>query len=236
MSNRIAELRTRAGLTQPALAERLGCHENTIGKLERGERRLSEQWMRRIADVLGVAPADLILARGYEALNTDRQVSQETRGIVIGDHLATIDELDIGPGAADGARLPAMLSRAASGEIVDDVPVKHQWVLPSDIAGRVTQSSASRLKILTVQGSSMVPDFLPGDRIMVDTGDVLPSPPGNFIVWDGMNLVIKFVQHLPHSDPPTIRLTSRHPDVAPYDRSADEAYIQGRVIGKWQWT
>lgn len=236
MANRIAELRTRAGLSQPALAERLGCHENTVGKLERGERKLTEEWMRRIASVLNVAPADLILARGYEALRDAPGINKGVGAPDTQDNLARIDELDIGPGAADGGRMPIGLRREASGDIVEDVPVKQQWVLPSDIAGRVTQSAADRLKILTVQGTSMAPDFLPGDRIMVDTGDLMPSPPGNFIVWDGMNLVIKFVQHLPHSDPPTIRLTSRHPDVAAYDRSVDEAYIQGRVIGKWQWT
>lgn len=225
MENRIKDLRMKAGLTHDELALLVPCSRGQLIKLERGERSLSPKWMQRIGRALKVRP---------EALLSD-SFDQSDPGVLSGT-LATIDELDVGAGAADGGRVPFEVEADGEDNLIDVLPVRQSWVLPSDIAGRVTRSGSDSLKILTVQGTSMVPDFLPGDRIMVDTTDTTPSPPGNFIVWDGLNLVVKFVQHLAHSEPPTIRLTSRHPDIEPYERSLGEAFIQGRVIGKWQWT
>jgi hypothetical protein len=165
-----------------------------------------------------------------------RAPSRDPARVDDADGLASIDELDLRPGAHAGGTILAEMHTDAAGNVAERIPVLHRWVLPSDIARRVTTTQAGHLKIVTVQGTSMVPDYLPGDRVMVDTADTSPSPPGNFIVWDGLNLVIKFAQHLPHSDPPTVRLTSRHPDVLPYERLLDEACIQGRVIGKWAWS
>ena len=236
MKNRIKELREAAKLSQPALADLVGCGKSQIVKLERGERRLTVDWMERISKALDVSPAELIAKKGQAPQPSAVQSQDLPDETTSTDGLATVDELDVRAGAADGCRVPTELRREKSGDIVEHIPVRQQWVLPTDIASRVTRTRSDGLKILTVQGTSMVPDFFPGDRIMVDTADTTPSPPGNFIVWDGLNLVVKFVQHLAHSDPPTVRLTSRHPDVTPYERTIDEAYIQGRVIGKWQWT
>lgn len=60
MSNRIKEWRLKRGLSMQALAERAGTSRQQIHKLERGERRLTEDWMRRVAVILDCAPADLL--------------------------------------------------------------------------------------------------------------------------------------------------------------------------------
>ena len=82
----------------------------------------------------------------------------------------------------------------------------------------------------------MTPTFNPLDRVMVDLSDQTPSPPGVFVIWDGLGLVVKRVEHLAHSDPPRVRITSDNPKYQPYERILGEAYIQGRVLGKWYWT
>lgn len=58
--NRIAPLRLAAGLTLDQMAERLNTARNTYHDIETGRTRLSIEWMRRIARVLGCAPADLL--------------------------------------------------------------------------------------------------------------------------------------------------------------------------------
>lgn len=58
--NRIAEARKQRGLTQTQLAEALGTGRSQIVKLERGERRLTVDWARRIATALGVEVSALI--------------------------------------------------------------------------------------------------------------------------------------------------------------------------------
>jgi phage repressor protein C with HTH and peptisase S24 domain len=87
-----------------------------------------------------------------------------------------------------------------------------------------------------VVGDSMPVTFRPYDKVMVDTEDRTPSPPGIFVVWDGLNLVLKRVEYIAHSEPPRVRILSENPEYQPYERVVEEAYIQGRVLGKWLWT
>lgn len=58
--NRIEEFRKRSGLTLDDLAARLQVDTSTIWKLEKGRRRLTADWMERLARELGVAPAELL--------------------------------------------------------------------------------------------------------------------------------------------------------------------------------
>lgn len=60
MGNRIRELRKAIGLTQEEVAETVGTSPQQIARLERSQRRLSEDWMRRIAPALGVSLAALL--------------------------------------------------------------------------------------------------------------------------------------------------------------------------------
>lgn len=58
----IAELRQRAGLTQEELAERIGTHQPTVQRWEAGLRFPRGHFLQRLAEALGVRPADLISA------------------------------------------------------------------------------------------------------------------------------------------------------------------------------
>jgi predicted ATPase/DNA-binding XRE family transcriptional regulator/Tfp pilus assembly protein PilF len=56
--SRLKQLRQEHGLTQDALAERVGCATQTIRKIEGGQRRPSYQIAARLAEQLGIAPED----------------------------------------------------------------------------------------------------------------------------------------------------------------------------------
>jgi transcriptional regulator with XRE-family HTH domain len=60
MQNRIREFRQRAGLSMQALAERAGTSAPQINKLEKGERRLTVDWMVRIGRALDIDPKELL--------------------------------------------------------------------------------------------------------------------------------------------------------------------------------
>lgn len=47
---------------------------------------------------------------------------------------------------------------------------------------------------------------------------LMPVPPGTFVIWDGMGLVAKRVEHVPQSDPPNVVLKSLNPEYASYER------------------
>ncbi len=92
---------------------------------------------------------------------------------------------------------------------------------------------APGLKIITIVGDSMAPDYPPNTRIMVNIDDRRPTPPGTFIVFDGLWILAKRVEYMPHSDPPTVEISSINPAYKPYRRTLEEAHILGRVVGRW---
>ena len=60
MANRIREFRERARLSMQALADRAGTTASQINKLEKGERRLTVDWMVRLARALEIDPKELV--------------------------------------------------------------------------------------------------------------------------------------------------------------------------------
>ena len=64
--SRLREARLRRMLTQQELAERAGTTEATVNRLENGLQRPRISTVRKLADVLGVAPEELIDWGGEE--------------------------------------------------------------------------------------------------------------------------------------------------------------------------
>lgn len=60
MRNYIRQFREERGLSQGDLARLVGTSNQQISHLEIGKRRLTQDWMRRIADALGCQAIDLI--------------------------------------------------------------------------------------------------------------------------------------------------------------------------------
>jgi transcriptional regulator with XRE-family HTH domain len=60
---RVRELRNKAELSQEELAERAGIHWTYLGGIERGERNPALLNIGKIADALGVSPAELFSTR-----------------------------------------------------------------------------------------------------------------------------------------------------------------------------
>jgi transcriptional regulator with XRE-family HTH domain len=230
-------MREGAEMTLEDLAELVGTSAQQISRLEKGERRLTQEWMQRIAAVLPNSPnAGDLIGPGI-TLGTDGMKRRPRK--VEPDHVpdgpkvspgARLDEIDVQASAGPGMLDPHSLS-----EVIQP-PVMAQWELPATYLRQYTSSPTERIKIIRVIGTSMMPDFQPGERVMVDLEDRTPSPPGVFVVWDGLAVVLKLIEIEPNTDPVRVRIKSKNPDFGTYERTLGEAYIQGRVIGKWTWT
>lgn len=59
MENCIKKLRTRLGWSQEELAQRVGTSNQMISLLERGRRRLTVEWLDRLARAFGCMPVDI---------------------------------------------------------------------------------------------------------------------------------------------------------------------------------
>jgi phage repressor protein C with HTH and peptisase S24 domain len=210
---RVIELRKQRGFkSASAAAERFGWNINSYRSIENGNRGVTTEW----ADLLAKAYKS---SRAYILWGEDMP-----QPVAANETSISIIELDVKASAGSGS----LVDGDGNNEI-------GKWSMPAaSVKDFIAQPE--NIRIIQVIGDSMEPDFLPGQRVFVDTADRLPSPPGVFVIWDGFGLVIKRCQMLPHSDPPRVRLQSSNPGYGTYEVSLDEAHINGRVIGKLQRT
>ena len=108
--------------------------------------------------------------------------------------------------------------------------IKEAWLFADPLIRHEFRAKPDDLRMITVDGNSMEPLLSSGDRIMIDVSRNLPSPPGIFVIWDGLGLVAKRIEHVPHSDPPRIVLKSINPEYESYERVADEIRVVGRAV------
>jgi len=86
------------------------------------------------------------------------------------------------------------------------------------------------LRMLNVRGDSMEPLLCHNDVLLVDTSKKTPTPPGIFIVFDGVGLVPARLEYVPDSKSQRVKVTSDNPHYTSYERSVDDANIIGRVV------
>ena len=228
-SRHLKLLRRRAGLTIREVAQALGMEHGS--SYQHYEDRFRKALLP-LELVLKLVP--IFRGHGVEAGELYALAGVEASGA---------RPLGVAPGAADDdasrrmMRIEELDVRAAAGSgLTEDAgKVVALWQVPSEIVRGYSTAPAPELRIITVMGDSMEPTLQPGQRVLVDVGDLKPSPPGIFVVWDGLGLVIKRVQMLAHSEPPRVKISSDNVKYDPYERSLEEAYIQGRVIGQWRW-
>jgi len=118
MQNRIGILRVEKGLSLTDLARLAGTTKAQIQKLERGDRRLSLQWMSRLARALDVKMSDLLPqdtvacqhgAEEREILAIVSQLPAEDRVALVriaNDLLMTFRRWELGQGKSGAGDLP----------------------------------------------------------------------------------------------------------------------------------
>ena len=197
-----------AGLTLKQASRLLGRNDAYLQQyLYRGSpRRLPEALRLHLADLTGVDQSRF--------LDSDLQARQPAHH----DTSVTVP-------------LHAVYAAAGGGSFAEDSDETHTGLaFPPDLLRRITSAPAGGLKLLSVSGDSMSPTLEDGDLVMIDTGRLLPSPPGIFILDDGVGLVAKRVDAIPNTVPPQLRLSSDNPAYSNYQRRLDEVHIVGRVV------
>lgn len=176
---------------------------------------LRESDARALEDLLGLAP-------GF--LSVEQRSSMAAAAPVPGS--TAVPEIDVRAGAGLGGEAPLV---SMGGQLVERV--KDNWHFPDsylrDLRGR-----PSSIRILEIIGDSMEPMLFDGDRVVFDVSQRSPSPPGVFVIWDGLGLVCKSVEYVMDSDPPKIRITSVNSRYSAYERDLEEARIVGRLVAR----
>ncbi len=101
----------------------------------------------------------------------------------------------------------------------------HRSVLKTIYSG-----NPNDLKLLSIRGDSMEPILSDGDNIMVNTTDISPSPPGIFVLFDGIGIMAKRIELIPQANAGQIRISSANPQYSAYQRHLNDIRIICRVI------
>lgn len=116
------------------------------------------------------------------------------------------------------------------GHVIEEEPVfgkpyhfQRSWIKQG------LRADPASLRIMHVEGDSMMPTLHSGDIVLVDMSRRSPTPPGIFVLHDGMGLVAKRLERIPNSDPPRVRIISDNTFYSPYEGLADEVNIVGRI-------
>ncbi len=220
LNREIRRRMTALGISAKKLSLDAGLSETGVKDIFSGKSvNPKHDTLSRIAKVLACTVADLTGER------------PEDRRTTIGDaSVVSIKELDVHSAAGQGT------SDDVDGlmEANEDSAVVGVHTFPVESFREAYGISAARIRILPVRGNSMEPELWSGQRVMVDIEDKVPSPPGIFVVWDGLGLVMKYVEVIANSDPVRVRISSAHSAFKAYERNLGEAHINGRVVGVWK--
>ena len=104
------------------------------------------------------------------------------------------------------------------------------WLFADPLIRHEFRARPEDLRMITVDGDSMEPLLSSGDRILIDVSQRVPAPPGIFVIWDGIGLVAKRVEHVPNSAPLKVTIKSLNPEYASYERLAEEVRVIGRAV------
>lgn len=152
--NRLREIRTGKKITQEQLAERAGTSRQQIIRLENGTRKLTEEWIERLAAALGVQP--------YEIITSPSDMPK-----------GRAETMGLGP-------LPVMGTAAGAlrgGAMLVDQSDPIAWVRrPPGIA------QERDVYVLHMAGNSMAPRYLHGEPIYIIPHG-LPLPGDHVVVY-----------------------------------------------------
>jgi len=188
-------------------------------------RVLPEDVREALAEHLGVdeqelrhpaTPSRRVESPGDDDGDTGSPLRRRTRASAAG--FSAVREIDVRASAGPGAFNDGIEEAKAT------------WLFPDPVIRHEFRAQAQDLYMVTIDGDSMEPLLASGDRILIDTSQRIPVPPGIFVIWDGMGIVAKRVEHVPHSDPTKIVIKSINPEYQTYEREAEEVNIVGRVI------
>lgn len=221
---RLKQAREAAGYKKPAdAADAMGVPRPSYYHHENGTRDFSDEDAIRYAKKFKVRPEWLVFG-------VEKEVGANTM----------VGEIDTRAGAGGGGLTDLVNVTDRSGTVISAEVMRDSWYIPDSFLRGELRMDARGALIIEVSGDSGYDpahphapgSIFPGDRVIVDTRDRRPSPPGPFLVFDGIGLVVKLCEPLFGSDPVRVKLSSRNPSYEPYDVVADEGHIIGRVRGR----
>jgi len=198
---------------------------------EKVRRKLAEMW--QIDEVKLGGPEARVVPAGMEFSPdpefTDNPDGAEAAGRAERRELRAgeVVERDVTGGLGAGGIATQIV---VGGKVLDNV--RATWTLPVEYLRAELRAREADVDIIAVDGDSMQPTLVPGDRVMINRRQTVPSPDGLYAIHDGIGVVVKRLEVVHGAAPPRVRIKSDNPVHGFYEQPAEEVRVIGRVICK----
>ncbi|WP_170116509.1 S24 family peptidase [Devosia submarina] len=199
-STTIEKIAAATGISLASFLSKLG----TVRELERVP--LDENWQ----------PTPDADGEGYERESYSPQIP------------GAIPELDAKAGGGEGAVGEVMVLPVGNGTISAH-KILDEWRIPPAYL-REAVANPDRAIVLGIQGDSMLPNYAPGDRVIIDLTEHELRADGVYLISDGYSEPqIKRLQRIMFTVPPRCRIISDNPSYEAQEVDVDGVKILGRV-------
>lgn len=225
--NKLRPWRLAFNMTLEELAARVGTDKTQLSRLEKGKRRLTVDWMERIAKVYGCRREDLF----YDPPVTGSQTEGGRRSLLPARKRAPHDALEFAGESYTAVPVFDVKVAAGSGKLPGAETITHRLLFRAAWLGTVTQAPLDQLAIVEVDGDSMEPTLRPGDTALIDRSQIKPGgKDGLYVLRRDGNLQVKRLAVSFKSRRATIM--SDNP-IYPTENDVDPATID--IIGRVIW-
>ncbi|MDA0781314.1 MAG: LexA family transcriptional regulator [Rickettsiales bacterium] len=95
---------------------------------------------------------------------------------------------------------------------------------------KTLNTNIENIRSLIINGDYMSPTLQNGDIALIDISKKTPNPPGIYILYDGLGLVVKRLESIKKSNENVIYVTADNKNYKSYECSLSELNIIGRII------
>lgn len=139
-----------------------------------------------------------------------------------------IPELDARAGGGEGSVGEVMVLPVGNGTISAH-KILDEWRIPPSYL-REAVANPDRAIVLGIQGDSMLPNYAPGDRVIIDLTEHELRADGVYLISDGFSEPqIKRLQRILFAVPPRCKIISDNPSYEAQEVDVDGVKILGKV-------
>jgi transcriptional regulator with XRE-family HTH domain len=206
-------------MSRTELVKRSGVSKQQLSRLESGQIRMRLDHLKPFAGILGYSPEEILL---WGRLPHGIAESIDQRG-----DTSTKSPTSKRPGEIREIDARAPLAR---GRVLSRFKSEH-WQFPESFVSEQLHTASAQLLVLEMNGDSMAPTILSGERVIIDSGHKNPIPDGLYAIRDAFEAaVVRRLQVLRSATPTRVKIISDNPNHASEEFPLSELDIVGKVV------
>jgi len=214
-ANNIERFRNERGWSRPELGRRMGTSGQQVERLEKGQRKLSHEWIERAAAALEVGAGEIIAGEPM-ALPPASSDHAPTRSADAGE-------------TAPVLRLDLSYSMGPGRDLDDSYVEGEPFEIDLGLLRSMTITPPDRIRLVDGIGDSMQPTIHDRDLLFVDVNQATLNAQDR--IWAIWLFGLGAVKRLRAIDADRVEVISDNPEVANQIVNRADILIHGRVVG-----